>query len=115
MDTKVILRSKRILRVTERGSFAFSLDESEWIDWRRLRFAIDRRSFRSFVVSAPAFRADVRGLHDPMGYILAERLQAAPAGVNIPVPVHMFLPQPPPMPPYYGGQAAPGHAQQHGE
>lgn len=42
------------------------------------------------------------GIHDPMGYIMAERLNSAAAGVNIPVPLSMFMPQPPPMPSYYG-------------
>lgn len=47
------------------------------------------------------YRPDFRGLHDPMGYIMPERLHHVP-GVNIPMPLNMFAPQPPPIPPYYG-------------
>lgn len=56
------------------------------------------------------FRPDMRGFHDPMGYIMAERLRN-PAGLgNIPMPLHMFMPPPPPHmippPPFYGHPTA---------
>lgn len=55
--------------------------------------------FRSGIPSS--YRPDFRGLHDPMGYIMTERLHHV-AGVNIPVPLNMFAPQTPLLPPYYG-------------
>lgn len=48
-----------------------------------------------------SYRPDYRGLHDPMGYIMSERLHHV-TGVNIPVPLNMFAPQTPLLPPYYG-------------
>ncbi|VDP12434.1 unnamed protein product [Soboliphyme baturini] len=54
------------------------------------------------------FRQEYRGVHDPMSFLMAERLHSSSA-LNIPVPLNMFMPQPPPVPPYYGQAPSSGN------